>query len=295
MGRKNHDEADALAHLNKDTRKRLEKLGEDWDKETSGYLSIDLKPSDLRLLLENFRPLHDLIRQIAASASGQAVPTAATQQALEAACSEAESEKAAALAENLNLQEQLAICHQEQAELRRQIQAAEKREAKQEAENLRLTGELSAQQHELAQLRQHADTPPVLDLLRREPVLADRLGLGDLPADATQALIRTVAVLSQMGTIERLWDTFKETCERENRPSNAEETALLQTALDWHNHNWQKKPFALHHPGEGRHFDFSKEQRAAASPSGDTLSMVWLPGIVAGNGSVQKKALVTTR
>ncbi|AKU11340.1 hypothetical protein AzCIB_1438 [Azoarcus sp. CIB] len=294
MGRKDHDDTDPLAHLDKDARKRLEKLGEEWDKDAGGWLE-KLTAPDLRLILENFRPLHDLIRRIAASASGQAVPSAAAQQVLEASCSQAESEKDAALAEDLTLLEQLDACHQEQTELRRQLQATEKRQAKLEADNLRLTSELGAQQRELTQLRLHADLPPVLGLLRRDPALAERLGLGSLPDDTSQALIRAVAVLSQMGTIERLWDTLREGCERECRPANAEETALLQTALDWHNHNWQKKPFALHHPSDGRHFDFSKEQRAATSPSGDTLTTVWLPGIVSGNGAVQKKALVATR
>jgi DNA repair exonuclease SbcCD ATPase subunit len=295
MAKKQRDDTDPLAHLDKDARKRLEKLGEEWRKEAGGYLLANLGANDLRLLLENFHPLHELIRQIAATASGQAVPSAAAQQMLEAACSQAESEKDAALVENLNLQEQLDTCHQEQTELHRQLLTAEKRQAKLEAENHRLTRELGAQQHELAQLRLHADLPPVLGLLRRVPALAERLGLGSLPDDTSQALIRTVAVLSQMDNIERLWDTLKEGCERECRPASAEETTLLQTALDWHNHNWQKKPFALHRPGDGKHFDFSKEQRAANSPSGEALSAVWLPGIVSGNGTVQKKALVSTR
>ena len=81
----------------------------------------------------------------------------------------------------------------------------------------------------------------------------------------------------------------------DRRPASAEETALLQTALDWHNHNWSRRPYTLHRPRSGDSFDYSKEQRAAASPSGDTLSAVWLPGIVAGSGNVQKKALVATR
>lgn len=295
MGRTDRDDTDALAHLGKDARKRLERVGEEWDGKAGSVLLAGLSAADLRLLLENFRPLHELIRQIAATASGQAVPSAGAHRVLEAACSQAESERDSALAENLTLRGQLDACRQEQTELHRQLQAAEKRQAKLEAESLRLTSELGTQQRELAQLRLHADLPPVLDLLRREPALAERLGLGNLPDDAIRALIRTVAVLSQMDNIERLWDTLKEGCERECRPASAEEAALLQTDLDWHNHNWQKKPFALHRPGDSKHFDFSKEQRAANSPSGETLAAVWLPGIVSGNGSVQKKALVTTR
>lgn len=294
MGKKDDDGTGPLAHLNKDVRKRLERLGEEWYKESSAYLLANLSAPDLRLLLENFRPLRELIRQIAATASGQ-IPSAAARQAVDAACSQAESERDAASAENLALQEQFDACHQDQIELRKKLQSSQELQNQLEAENRRLTGELSAQQRELVKVRQHAGLPPVLGLLRREPALAGRLGLANLPDDANQALIRTVAVLSQMGSIERLWETLKETCERESRPASTEETALLQTALDWHNHNWQKKPFALHCPGDGKPFDFSRELRAAESPSGDTLTSLWLPGIVSGNGSVQKKALVITR
>lgn len=295
MGKEDRDDAEPLAHLNEDARKRMKKLGEEWNKEAGAHLLANLSASDLRLLLENFRPLHELIRQIAATASGQAVPSAAAQQMQEANCNQAENKRDVVVANNLALQEQLDASHQERVELRQQLQAAEKRQTKLEAENRRLASELGARQRELAELRLHAAPLPVLGLLRREPALAERLGLGNLPDDTSQALIRTVAVLSQMDNIERLWDTLKAGCEGGCRPASGEETALLQSALDWHNHNWQKKPFALHRPGDGKHFDYNKEQRAANSPSGDTLTAVWLPGIVSGNGAVQKKALVTTR
>ena len=191
---------------------------------------------------------------------------------------------------------QLAANQRDAAALRQQLAEAQQRSRAVEQELHSAKQQLASLEQELARQRQQQGAqPPALALLRQDSTLAQRLDLADLPADASAALIRVVAVLAQMNSIERLWDALKENCERERRPASAEETALLQNALDWHNHNWSRRPYALHRPRTGDSFDFSKEQRAAASPSGDTLSAVWLPGIVAGSGHVQKKALVATR
>lgn len=291
MSKKDRNEADPLVHLAKKERERLEKLSEEWDKKADGStLLANFTAPDLRLLLEHSLPLHALIRQIAATAPGQTLLTAAAQ---------VESERDGRAEENQALRQQLAACQEAQAALRQQLDAKEKQQAKLAAENRRLAGALDTKQREASQLqsqlRQQAVLPPALDLPRSDPALAERLGLSDLSADASQALIRSVAVLAQIGTIERLWDALKERCEREGRAVSGEETALLQTALDWHNHNWQKKPYRLHVPGKGAGYDFATQQRATATPAGEALSAVWLPGIVAGNGVVQKKALVATR
>ena len=299
MGKKDHDDErrhDPLAHLGKDARKRLEKLREEWDKEAGSYLLTELKAPDLRLLLEYSKPLHDLIRQIAATAPGQTVPSAAAQDALESARDEAEAAQSEAEDQCRALQVQLAANQRDAAALRQQLAEAQQRSRAVEQELRSAQRQLASLEQELARQRQQQGAqPPALALLRQDSTLAQRLDLADLPADASAALIRVVAVLAQMNSIERLWDALKENCERDRRPASAEETALLQTALDWHNHNWSRRPFTLHRPRSGDSFDYSKEQRAAASPSGDTLSAVWLPGIVAGSGNVQKKALVATR
>lgn len=299
MGKKDHDDErrhDPLAHLGKDARKRLEKLREEWDKEAGSYLLTELKAPDLRLLLEYSKPLHDLIRQIAATAPGQTVPSAAAQDALESARDEAEAAQSEAEEQCRALQAQFATSQRDAAVLRQQLAEAQQRSRAVEQELRSAQRQLASLEQELARQRQQQGAqPPALALLRQDSTLAQRLDLADLPADASAALIRVVAVLAQMNSIERLWDALKENCERDRRPASAEETALLQNALDWHNHNWSRRPYALHRPRTGDSFDYSKEQRAAASPSGDTLSAVWLPGIVAGSGNVQKKALVATR
>lgn len=298
MAKKDHAQLPTLEHLNKDARKRLEKLGEEWDK-GGGFLLEKLTTHDLRLLLESFRPLHDLIRHIATTAPGNGASKAPAQAAQEDAYPLTESGRNTCAEDNQALQQQLADCQQELTELRRQLRAKEKQQAKLTEENRRLIDDRDSLVSESSQLRirlrEQTELPPVLDWLHREPALAERLGLAKLPNDASQGLIRCVAVLSRLDNIERLWDALKEKCEHEHRPASTEESALLQTALDWHNHNWQKKPFSLHRPAQGKSYDYSKEQRAASTPSGESLTAIWLPGILSGNGDVQKKALVTTQ
>lgn len=53
--------------LDKDSRKRLEKLEQHWDKPTGSYSLSDLTLPDLRLLLEHHAPLQELIRSIVAT------------------------------------------------------------------------------------------------------------------------------------------------------------------------------------------------------------------------------------
>ena len=286
-------DADLLEHHEKGARKRLEQLGNEW--ESGSHWHNTFHASDLRLLLEYFRPLQELIRQIAASSSDQSVPRATELAAQEIVCAQTEAEQDKAEAERQDLLDQLVSCQAEAGQLRQQL-ADERRQADElEKELKRLKQLLAAGEQELAKLRQQATLPPMLELLRRMPSLASRMELGDLPADAAQALICVVAVLSQLNNVERLWDAIKDSCESERRPATDDEIALLQTSLDWHNHNWRKKPYTLHRPHMDAGFDFKTAQRAATSPSGETLVAVWLPGIVSSSDSVLKKALVATR
>lgn len=293
MAKNTYDDAE----LSKDERKRLEKLGEEWEKGVSSRFGVEkLTLVDLRLLLECFPPLRELIRQVATAEPAQSRPSATVSVERESARDEAaEAAQAEIEAECDALRMQLNASQRDAADLKRQLAEERQRRGQMEQEVQRLRQQLEHQTQALARQRQQQSTfPPGVALLGGNSALAVRLGLTDLPGDATGALIRVVAVLAQMSSIERLWDALKESCEREHRPASAEEVALLQTALDWHNHNWSRKPFALHRPVGGAAFDYNKEQRAISTPTGEKLSAVWLPGIMAGSGSVQKKALVAT-
>lgn len=295
MGKKDKED-----ELDKDSRKRLEKLDEQWDDAPGKYLSEKLTLADLRLLLEHHTPLQDLLRAIVTSSSNESLVMVAKEPTdLRKSTAEEDASSRSVDADYARMQSELGVVRAHCGALQNELEKCTTATQQLLQANGKLEKQLLQAQKELgacrAELTRSSNAPAELALLRGAGELAQRLELTDLPDNDTQALIRTVAVLSQMNNIERLWDTLKAACERESRPASAEETALLQTALDWHNHNWQKKPFALHRPGDGKHFDFSKEQRAAPFSGGETLSAVWLPGIVASNGTVQKKALVATR
>ncbi len=266
---------DATAEPDKDVRKRLKKLSEEWYAPGYGSGFEKLTAFHLRLLLEHVPAVQELIRQIVSGEPRTPSP-------------EHKPPQSEPLQEEIQaLQQGLSTCRNEQDKLRQQLQDGKEELKKLQAENRRLYKDLTVQ-------RQSAQ-PSALALLRSEQALAERLGLGGLPQDPIQALIRAVAVLSQMGTIERLWDALKETCEREQRRASQEEVSLLQTALDWHNQNWQQRPYALRQPRAGEPFDFSTQLRSSSATSGEKIAALWLPGIVAGSGAVQKKALVTTQ
>ena len=266
---------DATAQLGKDAGKRLKKLREEWDKPIGVFVTEKLTVADLRLLLEHSPPVQELIRLVVAGDSLTCSPEHKPPQF------------DAVPAQDPALQQTLITCQKELDKLRQQLQDATEKQKKLQTENRRLEKELTAQRD--------SAQPPTLAFLRSDQALAERLGLGGLPKDPVQALIRSVAVLSQMGTIERLWDALKETCERERRRASPEEVSLLQTALEWHNHNWQQRPYALSQPRVGEPFDFNTQLRSSSTSGGEKITALWLPGIVAGNGAIQKKALVATQ
>lgn len=271
---------DATAQLGKDAGKRLKKLREEWDKPIGGFGTEKLTVADLRLLLEHSPPVQELIRLIVSGDSLTCSPEHKPPQFDAAQAQDVQTQAPA-------WQQDLIACQKEQDKLHQQLQDATEKQKKLQAENRRLDKELTAQ-------RQSAQ-PSALALLRSDQALAERLGLGGLPKDPVDALIRSVAVLSQMGTIERLWDALKETCERERRRASPEEVSLLQSTLEWHNHNWQQRPYALSQPRVGEPFDFNTQLRSSSTSGGEKIAALWLPGIVAGNGDMQKKALVTTQ
>lgn len=284
MGRKDHEDDEPLADLDKDTRKRLEKLGGEWDKEARVYVMEKLTLPDLRLLLTYFPPLRELIRQIAALGPGAT---------LSGAWEEARAASDPAKTDGTGLRDELAAMVKETTGLRRQLAAEQQRCRALEDKFRRQQQTVAEQARELARRPQPVE-PPTLATLREDTTLANRLGLADLPDDSIQALIRTVAVLSQMSSIERLWDSLKEGCEREQRPAGAEVQQLLADALTWHNHNWRQKPYVLQTAAVGDPYDFARQQRVGGR-AGETVAALWLPGIADSTGKALRKALVATR
>lgn len=301
MGKEDQDDG-----VDKDSRKRLDKLGDNWGESVSSWKLEKITPVDLRLLLEHFHPLQDLIRAIAAVPHGTA-PAALAHQTTSLRARAAEAESACASAENelAGVREELAQTQAQYRSLQHDL-AQCRADAKKcfdannalEDASKQLEKQLQQAHKELntcrAQLACSGGTPTQLALLRGDSELAQRLELADLPADEQQALIRVVAVLAQRDNLERLWHALKERCEAQNRPANQAEQALLNAALTWYNHNWRTRPYRLIEAPPGTAYNYEQHQRSRNTAAGETIGALCLPGIADGSGKPICKALVGT-
>lgn len=136
---------------------------------------------------------------------------------------------------------------------------------------------------------------PAVTFLRNDYALAQAMGLDDLPLDDTQALIQTVAVLAQLDNVQRLWHALKERCELGKRPATVDESALLETALNWHNHTWRSQPYRLIEVNPGSRYDYENQARISHVTKGETVVTLFLHGISNSQGQPLCKAIVSTQ
>lgn len=287
-------------NLDKDSRKRLEKLEGCWDESPTAWVQEKITPGDLRLLLEYSAPLQDLIRAIVTTAAGDD-PAALVREStdLRLQASVASSAQQAALQQAACLQDELTSLRLYSQTLQKDLQQAVNKVQQLMQENHRLQEVFQSGKNELERTRQQllrsGKPPEQLALLRQDGELARQLGLADLPQDDMAALIRVVAVLAQRDNMQRLWEVLRSRCEAEQRAVSPAELQLLQTALEWHNHNWQSRPYQLLEVPPGAAYDFNRAQRSQQALAGETVSQLRLPGIADGSGKALCKALVLTR
>jgi myosin heavy subunit len=269
-------------------------LGSCWD-EQSRFGALDkFTPVDLRMMLEHFEPLQNLIRQIAnGSVVHQSTSTSAP-----ASVYTVESTTPDAQLQHQLQKANTALKHlQNQAnEDASKLKAATECIEQQNAQIATLKDDKAQLEQQVMSLQKRTEKfQPLTELqtLRDDTVLARNLGL-DIPADDQQALIVMVAVLSQKDNLERLWDNLKERCETEKRSANTQEMNLLCSALGWYNNNWKLRPFQLLHPLEGESFNFEQQQKSKYKTDGETLSQTLLPGLADGAGKPLRKTLVLT-
>lgn len=144
------------------------------------------------------------------------------------------------------------------------------------------------------QLQRSGRAPSELDFLRTDWALAEALGLGNLPADDIAALTRVVAVLSSRNSVENLISALKDRCEADNRAINAQERGLLTAAVEWLNHNWPNRPYALSDVPAHSDYKYDLHQRFKHSATGETVSETILLGLADSAGKVICKPLVRT-
>lgn len=296
---KNKPDPSPELELDKESRKRLEKLSAQWDELPNAWSLVNITLPDLRLLLEHHAPLQDLIRTLVA------VPTGTSPAALAQETSQLRSQLEDEQSQHQHTQAEL---DRAQAELEqhsskiRQLQAdlgqCSAAVQKLTQDKSKIEQQLQQTQHALqssqAQLARSGSTPAELALLRSDPDLARGLSLPPLESNDTQALIQIVAVLAQMDNIKRLWQVLKERCEAQQRPANANERQLLATALAWHNNNWLTRPYKLVEICAGQAYDYDQHQRCRLTHQGETIAAQYLPGIADSSGKLQCKVLVST-
>lgn len=291
--------------LDEKSQDRLEKLSKEWCG-IGGFTGF--ASGDLRLLLENFAPLQDLIRAIASPQIAGTAPAALVQETTnlrdhlveaEASCEEvlkklSQCEAALAKAEqqNLALSNDLAQCSAATQKLLSDNKELEQTRKQLERQLVQAQKELGNCKAELAR---SGHPPTELALLRQDAALAQQLGLANLPEDDTRALIQMVAVLAQRDNLERLWTALKERSESLNRVATPQEISLLEAALTWYNHNWQSRPYRRIDAATRTGYDFERHQRSRHTPGGDSISELRLPGIADGSGKPVCKALVCTQ
>ena len=330
MAQKDHSDKNDV--LDKDSSRRLEKLDAQWTEAYEKWGLEKLTLPDLKLLLEHFAPLQQLIRALVATPT-ETAPTALVDKtdALRTETSDTEDRLSDAEDKSRTAQDALAQTQTELAEAHRNYSALL---AQAQAELAGAKDRCSALQHDLDQCNDSAKTlyqqkeqhqqsskqlqkdlqtaeknlkaskaelaragsaPPELALLRQDTALAQALSLSPLPSGNTEALVHTVAVLAQRDNLERLWGVLKERCEAEHRPASAPEQALLSAALAWYNHNWRTRPYRLIEAAPAAAYDFNAHLRSRHTTTGETITAQHLPGIADGSGALLCKVLVSTR
>ncbi|ODR87367.1 hypothetical protein [Shewanella xiamenensis] len=301
-----HQEENTFVHLTAEEQKRLDELSHNWAKEDKSLFSGSPKLSvfDLKMLLLHFAPLKSVIQQIA----HQPLTEKYSHTDVDRSLTEVHSEPTA-LVDLHAFEHQLSQAHGANNQLEQQLQQLQSELNEQQNKNLTLGNALTSATAKLKQLEtqyqqaqqalmaaSQALIHPVQNILRQDLSLSADLGLNATGGEPSSTdFIRTVAVMSQLDSVKRLWDLLKDRCEQQNRSASQGEVQLLATALGWHNHNWQQKPFQLFESKTGQSFDFNQQQRAAFSPPmGETIKAVVLPGIRDHAGRLLKKALVIT-
>lgn len=306
--------------LDKKDQARLTELTDSWNG-TVRYWDKEMKAADLRLLLENFPPLQNLIRALVTETVGGHAPITTAPRLAETQAHHDDNgdlakqleaallAKAQAEQEIIGLKKDLNDCnnavarmlktrdeHQSTIDtLRHEYQQAQQQWAqdrqKLERELWQCKDELNECQE---QLQRNGRAPFELEFLRKDSALADVLGLAHLPADNIAALTRVVAVLSSKNSVENLISALKDRCEAENRAINAQERGLLTAAVEWLNHNWPNRPYSLSDVPAHSDYKYDLHQRFKYSATGETVSETILLGLADSAGKVICKPLVRT-
>jgi hypothetical protein len=290
--------------LNKDERKRLEKLQEDTKKgKLGGTFSGDanITAFDLHLLLLEDATTRNLIRDICKKAlkktSEVAPEDADADETDQVAADESDDETQA------DHHSALALAKEELDRLRQSLMA-------EQVERKTAQTQVTALEKEVRKLKSIPTPAPVAppDGLRGQ--LAPELALlkavqadtelaqvwlhTDVVGTENEArqLVRLLAVMGDWDELQALWTRLADRCKNDRRPATANEYTVLQTALALHNLRYRNRAAQLAQVAVGSAFHHETMERG--TPKGSTVQAVWLPGLLNAAGSLQKQTLVQT-
>ena len=266
--------------MDKDERKRLERLQEDGPKGVKGWVLEKLSYPDLQLLLVADPTIQDLIRQIVkpmfAAPEGEEATDAVELVSDTDTKSEIEAEPPAK--DQKAKSKVSAVLHQdsENSHVALPAPVIEYRE---------IIKEVPVQDPLRGQLA------PELALLKAVKADAE-LAQAWLWADESEGrqLVRLLAVLSEWDEVLRLWSCLADRCKNGQRAATPAELHLLQAALALHNLRWRDRSARLVRVDSGVPFHHETMERGPSK--GNTVTKVWLPGLENAAGQAQKKPLV---
>lgn len=303
--------------MNKDERKRLEKLQEDFQEGKVGTIfGSEISAFDLHLLLSEDPTTQKLIRDICKKALKKSTDAPA-----ETASEEATAQTTASDLSDQTLAEHqaaLAAAHEDRDRLQQRLtteqahrEAAQTQAAALEKEVQKLKSQqqqLQTDRRELERKLKAVPPPPPPDALRAQlapelamlkAVQADKelaevwLHTGELSAEnEARQLVRLLAVMGDWDELQTLWGRLADRCKDEKRPATANEQLVLQTALTLHNLRYRNRAAQLARVEVGSAFHHETMERG--TPKGSTVQAVWLPGLINAAGHLQKQTLVQT-
>lgn len=309
--------------MNKDERKRLEKLQEDSEKGKLGGGAFNSAPEitafDLHLLLSEDATTRKLIRDICKKAlkkTNDAEPEGANiddsdQFGTDESDDATQADQHAALT----------LANEELAQLRQSL--ATEQAARKTAQTKSTSVQKELQKLQVQQEQLQADgrelerklkaIPPPAPAVPPDPLrgqLAPELALlKAVQADAELAqvwlhteevgtenearqLVRLLAVMGDWDELQALWSRLADRCKSDRRPATANEYTVLQTALALHNLRYRNRAAQLAQVEVGSAFHHETMERG--TPKGSTVLAVWLPGLLNAAGQLQKQTLVKT-
>lgn len=307
--------------MNKDEKKRLEKLQEDAKKGKFGAtFGSEISTFDLHLLLSEDATTRKLIRDICKKAlkktSDEEPEGTEADETDRVEADESDDETQADLHAALALaKEDLAQLHQslttEQAQrISAQTQSASVQKELQslQAQHRQLQADRRELERKLKAIPPPAPIAPP-DALRAQ--LAPELALlKAVQADAELAqvwlhtdevgtedearqLVRLLAVMGDWDELQNLWGRLAERCKQSKRPATVAELTVLQSALALHNLRYRNRAARLAEVEVGAAFHHETMERG--TPKGSIVQAVWLPGLLNAAGQLQKLTLVQTR